>query len=136
MMHSTKQITKALISLCRCADWSVPLLFTNPEDRLSHIKAHLIFFQLQQILTVVFRFELPEDPRCLKRLAQDMVKLFLSLYGSSLKKACLDLSSGFPNCQRMRDTKESTCLLRHITTEKSGLCQYAVCITRNTRLKQ
>ena len=30
--------------------------------------------------------------------------------------------------------KESTCLLRHITTEKSGLCQYAVCITQNTTL--
>ena len=35
---------------------------------------------------------------------------------------------------RRRDTKESTCLLWHITTEKSGLCQYAVCITRNTTL--
>ena len=30
---------------------------------------------------------------------------------------------------RRRDTKESTCLLRHITTEKLGLCQNAVCIT-------
>ena len=29
---------------------------------------------------------------------------------------------------RMRDTKESTCLLRHITNEKSGLCQNTVCI--------
>ena len=35
-----------------------------------------------------------------------------------------------------RDTKESTCLLRHITTEKSDLCQYAVCITRNATLKK
>ena len=35
-----------------------------------------------------------------------------------------------------RDTKESTRLLRHITTEKSGLCQYAVCITQNTTLKK
>ena len=32
--------------------------------------------------------------------------------------------------------KESTCLLRHISTEKSGLCQYAVCIIQNTKLKE
>ena len=31
--------------------------------------------------------------------------------------------------------KESTCQLRHIATEKSGLCQYAVCIIQNTTLK-
>ena len=37
---------------------------------------------------------------------------------------------------RRRDTKELTCLLRHITTEKSGVCQYAVCITQNTMLKK
>ena len=37
---------------------------------------------------------------------------------------------------RMRDNKESTCLLRHITTEKWDLCQYAVCITENTTLKK
>ena len=36
---------------------------------------------------------------------------------------------------RRRDTKESTCLLRHITTEKTDLCQYALCITQNTTLK-
>ena len=35
-----------------------------------------------------------------------------------------------------RDTKETTCLPRHITMENSGLCQYAVCITRNTTLKK
>ena len=32
--------------------------------------------------------------------------------------------------------KESTCLLRHITAEKSGSCQYVMCITRNTKLKK
>ena len=36
------------------------------------------------------------------------------------------------HCLRRRDTKESTYLLRHITTEKSGLCQYAVCIIQHT----
>ena len=30
--------------------------------------------------------------------------------------------------------KDSTYLSRHITSEKSGLCQYAVCITQNTML--
>ena len=34
-----------------------------------------------------------------------------------------------------RNTKESTCLLSHIKTEKSDLCQYAVCITQNTTLE-
>ena len=31
--------------------------------------------------------------------------------------------------------KEWICLLRQITIEKSGLCQYVVCITQNTALK-
>ena len=29
MIHSKKKITRALISLRRCAGWSVPLLFAN-----------------------------------------------------------------------------------------------------------
>ena len=33
------------------------------------------------------------------------------------------------HCLRRRDTKD----LRHIMTEKSGLCQYAVCITKTLR---
>ena len=41
-----------------------------------------------------------------------------------------------PIVLRRRDTKESICLLRHITTEKSDLCQYAVCITQNTTLRK
>ena len=41
MILSNKLIIKALIRLCRCAGWSVPLLFTNPEDRFSHIEAHM-----------------------------------------------------------------------------------------------
>ena len=35
-----------------------------------------------------------------------------------------------------RDTKESTCLLWDIMTEKSGLCCYAVRITQNTYVKK
>ena len=35
-----------------------------------------------------------------------------------------------------RDTKESTCLLWDITTEKSGLCCYAVRITQNTYVRK
>ena len=38
---SNKRITKALIRLGGCAGWSAPLLFTNPEDRCSHIKSHM-----------------------------------------------------------------------------------------------
>ena len=37
---------------------------------------------------------------------------------------------------RRRDTKESTCLLWDITTEKSGLCCYAVRITQNAYVKK
>ena len=39
------------------------------------------------------------------------------------------------HCLRRRDAKELICLLRHITTEKSGLYHYALCITRNTIFK-
>ena len=38
----------------------------------------------------------------------------------------------FRHFLRRRDTKESTCLLWDITTEKSGLCCHAVRITQNT----
>ena len=37
---------------------------------------------------------------------------------------------------RRRDTKESTCLLWDITTEKSSLCCYAVRIPKNTYVKK
>ena len=40
------------------------------------------------------------------------------------------------HCLRMCDTKGSTCLLWDITTEKSGLCCYAVRITQNTYVKK
>ena len=41
MRISKKRITKALISLHRCAGWSAPLLFANHKDRFSHLKAHI-----------------------------------------------------------------------------------------------
>ena len=37
-------MTKALISLRGDAGWSAPLLFTNPKDRFSRVKAHIIHF--------------------------------------------------------------------------------------------
>ena len=40
MILSNERITKVLIRLRRCADWSAPLLFANPEDRFTHVKAH------------------------------------------------------------------------------------------------
>ena len=40
MILSKKQTTKALVSLHGCAGWSAPLLFANPEDRLSRVEAH------------------------------------------------------------------------------------------------
>ena len=37
-------MTKVLISLLACAGWSGPLLFPNPEDRFSRVKAHFMNF--------------------------------------------------------------------------------------------
>ena len=40
MILSNKRITKALIRLRGSAGWSSPLLFANPEDRVSLIEDH------------------------------------------------------------------------------------------------
>ena len=37
IIYANKRITKALIRLRRCAGWSAPLLFANPEDRFSRV---------------------------------------------------------------------------------------------------
>ena len=42
MVLSKKRITKALIRLRRCAGWSAPVLFANPEDRFSRVAAHIV----------------------------------------------------------------------------------------------
>ena len=42
MILSKKQNKKALIRLRGCAGWSAPVLFTNPEDRVSRVEAHII----------------------------------------------------------------------------------------------
>ena len=39
---SNKRITKALIRLRGCEGWPAPWLFANPEDRYSHVEAHII----------------------------------------------------------------------------------------------
>ena len=41
MILSNKRITKALIRLRRCAGWSAPVLFVNPQDRFSSVNAHM-----------------------------------------------------------------------------------------------
>ena len=41
MILSIEKITKALIRLCRCAGWSVPMLLANPKDRFSYVMAHV-----------------------------------------------------------------------------------------------
>ena len=50
---------KALIRLCKCAGWSVPLSFANPEDSFFRIKAHMCFptrsiYSLKMIYFFVF----------------------------------------------------------------------------------
>ena len=42
MILSQKHITKVLIRMRGCAGWSAPLLFANPEDRFSPVKAIII----------------------------------------------------------------------------------------------
>ena len=41
MIISNKQITKVLVRLHRCAGRSRPFLFSNPEDRFSHVEAQI-----------------------------------------------------------------------------------------------
>ena len=56
MILSNKRITKVLIRLCRCTDWSASVLFANPKDRFSHAAAHLIqllYFILYQTRVLV-----------------------------------------------------------------------------------
>ena len=48
MILSKKRITKALISLRGCAGWSAPVLFANPEDRISHDDAHFCIHLIKQ----------------------------------------------------------------------------------------
>ena len=55
-------------------------------------------------------------------------------HGSIIPEHRFELS--LMHCLHRGDTEKSTCLLRHITTEKSDLCQYAVCITGKTMLKK
>ena len=43
--NQAKQIKKALIRLRGCAGWSAPMLLTKPEDRFSHVKAHILWAQ-------------------------------------------------------------------------------------------
>ena len=43
---SNQRITKVLIRLRGCAGWSAPLLFANPEDRFSRVKAHIVLIKL------------------------------------------------------------------------------------------
>ena len=42
MILFKKRITKVLISLCKCAGWSAPVLFETPEDRFSRVEAHIV----------------------------------------------------------------------------------------------
>ena len=55
MVLSKKRTAKVLIRLRRCAGWSAPLLFCCsqlPEDRFSHITAHIIvdmFYESQKV---------------------------------------------------------------------------------------
>ena len=53
MKLSNKRVTKVLIRLHRCAGWSVPLLFTNPENRFSHFKPHIGFNKSHHNITHV-----------------------------------------------------------------------------------
>ena len=53
MILSNKRITKVLISLRRCADWSASMLFSNLEDRFSRVEAQLFFCGVSAFLYAV-----------------------------------------------------------------------------------
>ena len=50
MILSHKRITKVLIRLRGRIGWSAPVLFANPEDRFSRVKAHMMWLQLPNLL--------------------------------------------------------------------------------------
>ena len=88
-------------------------------------------------------FVWPElGPNCLKRLSADDASRQLGVaFGKvnviSKERVNYDFTKFlFLHCLRLRDTKGSTCLLRHILTENLGMCQYVVCITGNTTFKK
>ena len=53
--QQTKQTnkSKALISLHGCAGWSTPLLFANPEERFSLVKAHIIYVLIINMINLM-----------------------------------------------------------------------------------
>ena len=42
MILCKEHITKVLIRQCTCTDWSLPLLFVNPEESFCGVGAHII----------------------------------------------------------------------------------------------
>ena len=43
MILSNKRITKVMIRLHECADWSAPVLFANPLRQVFCVEAHIIY---------------------------------------------------------------------------------------------
>ena len=58
MILFIKRITKALIRLCGCAGWSVPLLFSN---RFSRVEAHIVIPWF--VLKILHSLKLVDYPR-------------------------------------------------------------------------
>ena len=82
-----------------------------------------VAFHLIHVYIMFIKQQGCKEP-CKKKMSQflEYFKIFLERLKDSTQIHCL----------RRCSTKESTCLLRHITTEKSGLCQYAVCALPET----
>ena len=53
ILLSKKRITMALIRLCGCTGWSVPVVLANPEDRFSRVKAHIYLTISRHFMTIV-----------------------------------------------------------------------------------
>ena len=61
MILSNKWITKALISLCGCTDWSAPLLFANPEHRFFAISNQMLEYnKVEELMLIVIDIELAQ----------------------------------------------------------------------------
>ena len=84
MIFLDKRRTKALISLHECAGWAVPVLFKNPKDRFSRIKAHFITIYLQDLCDRHEKGVLQDHQRAIAKMGQYKKKRMSATVGSEV----------------------------------------------------
>ena len=93
MILYKKRITKALISLPGCTGWSGPLLFANPEDRFSHVEAHIMLDLNSLILYIQVHFG--ENMLVYKESHAIFDRIQSKLYGTQWKLVWMQLRTSF-----------------------------------------